>query len=211
MTQKYLLLGFIFFAALESCDPKEKTKEHPFQPTPTEVVVINEPVVKLSSAQEEQLKNIGKSNAADRCRSMAQLVSPMDPHGFETEYTNEKGNKQKIQFQIKLSNKGDCFTDGSLFRFFLKSETQAEETPQLSVKLSTSLDFVPVETGVAPAVSFLTSCETVVHYGLIDARQKAGESLDYVKKEKLSKAAVEEICPQIKQQAVNYAIGLLSK
>jgi hypothetical protein len=211
MSHKYLLIGIMFFAAMKSCGPKEKKKENPIQPTPTEVVVINEPVIKLTSAQEEQLKNIDKSNATDRCKSMVQLDSPMEPHGFAAEYTNEKGNKHKIQFQIKLSSKGDCFTDGSLFRFFLKSETQAEETPQLSVKLSTSLDFVPVETGGAPAVSFLTSCETVVHYGLIDARQKAGESLDYVKKEKLSKAAVEEICPQIKQQAVNYVIGLLSK
>jgi hypothetical protein len=211
MSHKYLVFGFIIFTALESCGPKQKKKENPFQPTPTEVIVINEPVFKLSSAQEEQLKNIGKSNATDRCKSMARLDSPMDPHGFATEYTNEKGNKQKIQFQIKPSTDGDCLTNGNLVSFSLNSESKTGDNSDLSLTISTRLNFVPVESGYTPAVSFLTDCESKVQDGLIADRQKAGESLDYVQMQKILKIASEEICPQIKQQAANYVIDLLSK
>jgi hypothetical protein len=217
MSHKSVLIGLIFFVALQSCRSDKKKKETSIQPTPLvqpspdKDVVINVPVVSLNSAQEVQLKTLGKSNAVDRCKALARLDSPMTPHDFEAEYTNEKSEKQKFQLQIKSDGEGNCQTGESLLVFHFKHEAKMEEMPQLEVYLSTLFNLAPIDTGAAPTVKFITDCETVVHNQLRTVRQKTGESLNDVKKDKLLKTAVEEICPQIKQQTANYAVELLSK
>ena len=211
MSHKSLLVGFILFAALESCHPKQKKQEVPSQPTPAENVVIKEQVVYLNNVQEEQLKIIGKSNAFDRCKSIARLDSPMNPHDFASEYTLNNSDKQKRQFRIKPENEGDCLTGANTLVFNLKTEVHTEGTPDLTVNLSTSLDFAPVDAGGAPAVGFITNCTSVLYDDLIAARQKTEKLLNEVTKRKALKTVVEEICPQIQQEVANYAIGLLSR